>query len=109
MIDEFPSAKLRIFAVWEPVLPTDLAAPSTPSLARLHDPRAAQFWDHDRLLSHLQGEKDRKTIVWDHIAIYEPGKAWQDAPPTPIFAGRTVVSVIDQAKQELERLVHVNK
>jgi hypothetical protein len=91
--------------VWEPVLATDLGAPSTATLHRLHDLRAEQFWDKDRLLSHALGEKDRKTVVWDHIAIYEPGKTWQDSPPAPLFAGGTVVRVIDQAREQLKRLL----
>ena len=87
------------------MLPTDLSAPATTTLGRLHDARAAQFWDHDRLLSHLLGEKDRKTVVWDQIAIYDAGHKWDNAPPTPVFAGRTVVRTIGEAKEKLEELL----
>jgi hypothetical protein len=52
------------------------------------------------------GEKDRKSIVWDNIAIYEAGKLWTTAPPAPAFSGRTIVSSIDQARQELKRLIN---
>jgi len=62
-LDQLPGAKVRVFVVWEPVLPTDMSAPGTMTLERLHDARAAQFWDHDRILSHLLGEKDRRTVV----------------------------------------------
>jgi hypothetical protein len=100
--------KLQVFTVWEPVLPTDFRAPSTASLRRLHDPRVAQFWDRERLLSRALGERDRESIAWDHIAIYEPGKLWQDSPPSPAFEGGTVVSVIQTAKQELTKLLAVS-
>ena len=100
--------KLQVFAVWEPVLPTDFRAPSTTSLRRLHDSRVAQFWDRERLLSHALGERDRESIVWDHIGIYGPGKIWLDSPPSPTFEGGTVVSVIQTAKQELAKLLAVS-
>ncbi len=87
------------------MLTTDFSAPSSSTLRRLHDPRVSQFWDKERLLSRVMGEKDRNTIVWDHIAIYEPGKQWQDLPPAPIFAARPVVNVIQSAKQKLQQLL----
>lgn len=97
--------RLRIFAVWEPVLITDLSAPSRATLGRLRDGRAAQFWDPGRLISRAMGERDQDTVVWDYIAIYEQGQMWQDAPPAPVFAGRTVVRAIGGARQALERLL----
>ena len=105
MLDQLAGARVRVFAVWEPVLPTDFGPPSTATLARLHDARVAQFWDHDRLLSHLLGEKDRRTVVWDQIAVYDAGHKWESAPPTPVFAGRTVVRTIGEAREKLEELI----
>lgn len=93
-----------MFAVWEPVLPTDFHSPSTAALGRLHDPRAAQFWDKDRLLSKAMGEHNGKAIVWDRAVIYEPGKLWQDSPPKERFNGGTVVRVISQVEQTLKEL-----
>ena len=48
---EHPKAKLKVLAVWEPVLGLDIAPPSSSNLARLSDPRVEQFWDGGRLLS----------------------------------------------------------
>jgi len=106
VLEKIHDPKLHVFAVWEPVLASDLRAPSTATLRRLKDTRAIQFWDHDRLLSHVMGEhaEDRHSIVWDYVAVYERGKTWQDAPPSPTFSGRTVVSVIDKAEASLKKL-----
>jgi len=103
VLEEIHDPKLRVFAVWEPVLATDMRAPSTTTLRRLRDPRVSQFWDKERLLSHAMGEHGRSTIVWDYIAIYDAGKEWKDSPPEPVFAGRTVVSVIPRAAETLKR------
>jgi hypothetical protein len=34
LLEEMGDAKLRVFVIWEPVLPTDLGAPSTATLRR---------------------------------------------------------------------------
>ncbi len=90
--------------IWEPVLVTDLSAPSTTTLRRIHDPRAAQYWDRNRVLSHLMGEHDRASVVWDYIAVYKPGQIWTEAPPQPEFKGSPVVSAIDGTRQALRTI-----
>ncbi len=91
--------------VWEPVLATDLAAPSTAALARIPDVRATQYWDRKRLLSHLLGERDRSTVVWDSIAVYAPGTLWQDSPPKPVYSNGPVRNVINGAKNAIKGLM----
>jgi hypothetical protein len=98
VLQEFSGGRIRAFVVWEPVLPTDWSAPSTAALNRLRDSRADQYWDKNRLISHLLGEHDRDSIVWDQIAVYARGAVWGQQPPAPAFAGRTVVSKIEQAQ-----------
>lgn len=96
---------MRVFVVWEPVLPTDLAAPSTTTLARVFDTRASQYWDRGRVLSHLMGEHDRPSVVWDYIAVYPPGALWTtEAPPNPTYSGRPVVNVTANTKAALDQL-----
>lgn len=87
------------------MLPTDFAAPSTAALARIPDARAAQYWDRSRALSHLLGERNRSTVVWDYIAVYQPGTLWQDAPPKPAYFDGPVRDVIAGAKDAIQRLL----
>ena len=96
---------MRAFVIWEPVLATDLAAPSTAALARIPDLRATQYWDRGRALSHLLGERSRSTVVWDHIAVYAPGTLWQDALPTPAYSDSPVRDVISGARESIQRLL----
>jgi hypothetical protein len=98
---------VRVFVIWEPVLPTDFAAPSTAALARINDARAAQYWDRKRALSHLLGEHNRSSVVWDHIAVYAPGTLWQDSSPKPIYSDGPVRDVIGGAKESIQRLLAV--
>jgi hypothetical protein len=99
---------VRVFVVWEPVLATDFAAPSTAALARISDVRASQYWDRKRVLSHLLGERDRSTVVWDSIAVYAPGTLWQDAPPKPVYSNGPVRDVIGGAKNAIRGLMAVS-
>lgn len=92
-----------MFVVWEPVIPTDWSPPSTLVLERIPDPRVRQYWDAKRTLSRLMGEDpgNRKTIVWDYVALYPPGARWTDKPPQPSYSGRPVVEVAAALEQAL--------
>jgi hypothetical protein len=96
---------VRVFVIWEPVLPTDFVAPSTSALGRIPDARAAQYWDGKRALSHLLGEHNRSSVIWDYIAVYAPGELWQDAPPKPTYSDGPVRDVISGAKESIKGLL----
>lgn len=106
---EIPHGRIRALVVWEPVLPTDWAAPTSTVLSRVSDPRAVQFWDKGRLVSHhvrLAGVDpgDPGPVVWDFVALFAPGIRWDTSFPTPQFAGRTVLEVIDEVRRRLPAL-----
>jgi hypothetical protein len=105
LLQENNGANVRVFVVWEPVLATDFAAPSTSALARIPDVRASQYWDRKRVLSHLLGERNRSTVVWDSIAVYAPGTFWQDTPPKPVYSSGPVRDVINGAKNAVRGLM----
>ena len=104
LLETQTDSHLRVFVVWEPVLATDLSAPSTIALRRIHDARVKQYWDRNRVLSHAMGEHDRPSVVWDYIAVYKPEQIWTDAPPQPEFKGRPVVRFIEGARKALETI-----
>ena len=101
VLRKFAGRPLRALVVWEPVLPTDWFSPSTATLGRMSDSRASQFWDDGRLISHLMGEHDRHSVVWDHIAVYPIGAIWKERPPQALYEGGPVVRVIDPAQAAL--------
>ena len=106
LLREINSKDVRVFVIWEPVLATDFTAPSTAALARIPDLRTSQYWDRKRALSHLLGERDRSSVVWDYIAVYAPGTLWQDAPPKPVYSDHPVRNVISGAKDATQRLLN---
>src|SRR5215475_13047000 len=100
-MQEFTGKPVRVFVIWEPVLPTDWTSPSTATLRRISDARAAQFWDKGRLISHSMGEHDRQSIVWDYVAVYPATVMWEDHPPRALYSGGPVVRVTDEARAAL--------
>lgn len=101
MMTELTAKPVRIFVVWEPVLFTDWFSPSTATLGRISNTTAAQFWDKGRLISRAMGEHDGRSIVWDHIAVYPVGAAWDDRPPQPLYEGGPVIRVLNEARAAL--------
>ena len=95
-----------MFVIWEPVLPTDLPAPSTMTLKRIADTRASQYWDKEHLASKSIGETDG--VVWDYVAVYPPGKLWEKGPPEPAYSLDPVVRAIDGTREAIQKLLREN-
>lgn len=92
-----------MFVIWEPVLPTDLGAPSTMTLRRIFDTRASQYWDKEHLVSKSIGETDG--VVWDYVAVYSPGNLWDQSPPAPTFSNSPVIHAIDDTREAVKKLL----
>lgn len=103
---ELAAKPARVFVVWEPVLFSDWSSPSTATLGRIPGAQAAQFWDKERLISHSMGEHDRRSIVWDYIAVYPPGAVWETSLPEPLYSGGPVIRVIDEARSALSQALN---
>ena len=102
-MDEDRQGKIRVFVIWEPVLPTDLAAPSTMTLRRIFDTRASQYWDKEHLVSKSIGESDG--VVWDYVAVYPRGKLWDQSPPEPTFSNAPVIHAVDDTREAVKKLL----
>ena len=94
---------MRIFVIWEPVLPTDFGAPSTATLRRASDPRVSQYWDKGHIVSRSLGERDRSSVVWDYVAVYQSGKLWDQVPPDPAYSNVPVVRAMGGTRDAVER------
>src|SRR5258708_30563775 len=104
LLETQTDSHLRVFVIWEPVLATDLSAPSTITLRRIHDARVKQYWDRNRVLSHAMGEHDRPSVVWDYVAVYKPEQIWTDVPPPPQFQRRPMVRFIGGVRSPFDTM-----
>ena len=100
---------MRTFVVWEPILSTDWAPPTTFALSRIRDTRAQQYWDPDHLVAkRLATDRrspqptedccDRDGILWDLVAVYPKGATWNDRTPVAVLFNGPVIDV----KAEIE-------
>jgi len=108
LLEEQHDRRIRVFVIWEPVLPTDLAAPSTMTLKRISDMRASQYWDKEHLISKSLGERDSDSVVWDYVAVYQPGKLWDQAQPEPAYSKVPVIRGIDGTREAIQKLSREN-
>lgn len=57
------------------------------------------------MVSHLLGERDSKSVVWDYVAVYQPGKLWDQAPPDALYSDRPVVRAIGGTSDAVQKLL----
>jgi hypothetical protein len=109
--------RIRVFAVWEPILPTDYSSPGTAILARLSDSRIEQYWDKNHLFAEQLGRKIasdasqphpncciRKGILWDEVAVYPKGAHWDGQLPRAVYLNGPVVHSLDFSKMVVDLL-----
>lgn len=110
VLERHPNSNIRVFAVWEPILPTDWGRPTTHVLARLSDVRVTQFWDKKHLIADLvqKGANGQRPaccywngIWWDVIAAYPPAAKGTSSLPAPELLNGTVVRTAPQLEAKL--------
>lgn len=100
VLESHADAPLTVFAVWQPILPTDWGRPGTRPLHRLDDPRVRQYWDpdHSVALELLNaGEANccyDKGVPWDLMAVFESGSLWGDSLPKPVLFDGIIMDVV---------------
>ncbi len=106
ILERYPSAKLQVYAVWLPMLPTDARSAWDRSL--LSDSRVTHFWDGSMLAGEWFAE-ERHTdldypgaVVWDAYALFGPDARWERAPSDLVGAGWTVIGTVERLKADLE-------
>lgn len=115
VLQQTPNPDLRVLVIWEPILPTDWAAPGSGALARLADPRAVQFWDKGHLFARALRESltasashpdccEQAGNLWDLAALYPKGARWTGPLPNPVFINGPVVRMREQIQSRLSAL-----
>lgn len=115
-----PSARVKVFVIWEPIIFSDLTLPPSSSLARIPDQRARQYYDQDHLVSKALQHQMLATGVtgqdyfvkdkyaWDTMAVYNPGALWDDAGAKPAFVGAPVNSATGYLAEILPEFLRAN-
>lgn len=96
VVEAIGSARLRVYYVWQPILPSDTRAAARARARAIRDPRVRSFWDtvhqlgdaFGRLLELPDGRPaafDGHRIAWDMYLLYPPGVRWTTQLPKPSY------------------------
>jgi hypothetical protein len=95
ILEKYPSASLRVFAIWMPALPTDSRSEWDPGV--LDDSRVVSLWDEKRVVGTWLAQSSRVDVeslgpfVWDAFLLFGPKGRWQSAPTGLIATGAPVI------------------
>jgi hypothetical protein len=90
VLRKYPAEDIRVFVIWEPVLPTDWSRPDASITSNVADNRALHYWDYTHRLSGMYGDAVNaaklaasstisfrmKDVIWDAALVYPPGARW---------------------------------
>ena len=101
VLETHAQTPLVVFAVWQPILPTDWERPRRGPLHRLSDPRVRQYWDAGHSVA-LELREVAETnccyehgIPWDSLAVFEPGELWEQSPPRPVLFDGIIMDAVE--------------
>jgi hypothetical protein len=116
LLQKYPTANLRVYAVWFKMMPNDSRAKWRPTL--LTDSRVIHRWDEPKALGTWYAPRtaairpqltaDSKwgngDVLWDAFLLYGPDSRWDDEPSSLIHWGRTIVAGRETLKADFETL-----
>jgi hypothetical protein len=92
LLERYPAADLRVYAVWVPFLGGTKEAADV-SRRILPDARATQFWDGSALTSTWFARNVERSLApaWDVYYLYGPDGTWTDLPAPLVGTGNTII------------------
>ena len=112
ILQRHSESPVAVFAVWEPILPTDWSPPGASALRRIGDRRVRQFWDPNHMVAAVLKKAEtagklnpqcceQEGFLWDLTAVYAPGKRWPEILSQPVLFNGPVV----KRAQELDSVI----
>ena len=116
LLQKYPRANLRVYAVWFSMMPADSRAKWPANL--LTDSRALHRWDEPKAIgAWFAPRTDGMTpqlspgsawgngpILWDAYLLYGADSRWEEAPTRLIRWGRTIVAGRNTLRADFEQL-----
>ncbi len=88
ILDEVNDPRLKVYAVWGPMLGDEKAEDATTATAFLHDSRSTHFWTPFHAVAKLfQGPAGlpEDELAWDTFQLFSPAAEWGKTPPQPAY------------------------
>jgi hypothetical protein len=86
-MEKIDSDDLRVYFVWQPVLPADKEDAALAHARAEKDPRARHVWDGANALGPAYGQPLpppwKEPFAWDMVLLFPKGARWDDELPRP--------------------------
>lgn len=101
----YPSAHLRVYAVWLPMLWTDNRA--LWDGRNMPDARVMHFWDGERVVGQWFAEQVEgyQGVVWDAYYLYGPEAVWETLPAPLAGSGGTIYAERERLETQVMELL----
>ena len=105
LLAQTPSTKLRVYAVWLPMLGGD--AREEWNGTTMSDPRVLHFWDGEMVIGQWFAKQvdGYEGIAWDVYYLYGPDATWQTVPSPLVGSGSTIYGERQTLKTQLSTLL----
>ncbi len=92
LLDQYPSAQLRVYTVWLPMLWSDSREMWDGTI--MPDARVVQYWDGELKMGQwfARGLDGYQGIAWDVYYLFGPDATWENLPAPLLGSGRTIYS-----------------
>jgi hypothetical protein len=102
---QYPSAQLRVYAVWLPMLGSDRREAWNGT--NMPDARVMHFWDGDLELGQwfAKAVDGHDGVAWDIYYLYGPEAVWETVPAPLLGSGRTIYAERQTLKMQAGKLL----
>ncbi len=102
VLSEIDDDQLRVYVVWEPILPRDSFKEARDSARQVTDPRASQYWLPDRKLAmaFMKPLGLKRMPAWDVYLAYPQDILWEAEVPDPVFFSHQLPELPDKTRLE---------
>ena len=109
ILDKNTDAELKVYVVWEPMLPTDRFRRTRADL--ITDKRAVHFKDTERVsgIWYAENEKECPSLgdaAWDAYYLYGKDAKWDEAPEPLVSCGATLIGKSEKLMEAITPLLN---
>lgn len=85
LLDDLKGQDVKVYSVWQPILPSDAKLTVGRATKSLPDPRVSHYWDAENVFAQTFAPVLEIDKAWDLYLLYDNNAEWGETPPKPIY------------------------